>query len=80
MAKKSKAKKKKSFILSDEELDKVSGGSGPAVPVAKKITQIAIQKGLPGGGISATPTGPCDGRPAPGRRSVFPGSGGGEQM
>jgi hypothetical protein len=81
MAKKSKTKKKKSFILSDEELDKVSGGSGPTTPAVTKISRIGIAKAVSiPGGINMEPAHPSP-RPTPIRpnRDGLPGSGG-QQM
>lgn len=84
MAAKKKSKKKKSFVLSDEELDKVSGGSGPAVSptVRVGVQGIQITKGLPGGGIGAEPYDNREGRPTPMRvnRATIPGAPGGSQM
>jgi hypothetical protein len=82
-AKKKTSKKKKSFVLSDEELDKVSGGAGATASPAVRaigVRAIQIKKGLPGGGIGAEPFQSDPQTPMRINRSTIPGAPGGHQM
>jgi hypothetical protein len=81
-AKKKTSKKKKSFVLSDEELDKVSGGTGVTGPAVRAIgvRAIQVQRGLPGGGIGAAPFQSDPQTPMRINRATIPGKPGGHQM
>ena len=78
-AKKKGKKKKKSFVLSDEELDKVSGGTGITTtvrPIAVKT--LVVSKSIGAGGISAEPFQSDPQTPMRINRATIPGVGGGE--